>query len=113
MKKIIIAIMLLASLKASSQKVDTTIKRCIAARIDNIIYSNGIPPNVDTIKYLGIFDYQDDLKGNCVVNWVLLNENKNIVWNNYKLTKEEYDGWDGYAVGLLSILGTYLKLKFK
>ena len=113
MKKIIIALCFLASLKANSQTVDTTITRCVAAKINQIIYTHDIPLVRDTINYLGIFDYKDDLKGNCTANWVLLNSSQNIIWNNYTLTKKEYDNWDGSAVGLIAIIGAYLKITFK
>lgn len=105
--------MLLASFKANSQSIDTSITRCIAAKITPIYYSSGIPATVDTINYLGVFDYKDDMKGNCVVNWVLLNSNKNILFNSYSLKQDEYENWDGSAIGLLSIIGNYLKIKFK
>jgi hypothetical protein len=106
--------MLLASFKAQSQSIDTSITRCIAAKITPIIYSNGIPPTVDTITYLGVFDdYNCSLNGTCNINWILLNSKKNIVWNNYKLTEEEYNSWDGSAVGLIFVIGNYLKVKFK
>jgi hypothetical protein len=113
MKKTIIALCFLASFKAQSQSADTSITRCIAAKITPIYYSSGIPATVDTITYLGVFDYKDDMKGNCVANWVLLNAKQNIVFNSYTLKQDEYDNWDGSAIGLLAIIGNYLKVKFK
>ena len=105
--------MLLASFKAQSQTIDTSITRCIAAKITPIVYTSGIPSITDTITYVGVFDYKDDLKGNCVVNWVLLNINKNIIFNSYSLKQDEYESWSGSGAGLLTIIGNYLKVKFK
>lgn len=113
MKKIIIALCFFASFKATSQKIDKEITRCIASKIEIIYYKHKIPEVVDTITHLGVFDYKDDLKGNCTANWVLLNEDKNVMFNTYTLKEEEYNNWDGSPEGLLRIIGDYLKVKFK
>lgn len=114
MKKLIMAFMLLATIKATSQKIDTCIKTCQASRINAVYYTSGIPAKTDTLSFLGVFNYTDDLKGNCIANWVLISKSKvNILFDSYTLTKEEYDNWDGTAIGLLTILGNYLKVTFK
>lgn len=101
------------ALKATSQTVDTSINRCIAVKITPIYYTTGIPAVTDTITHLGVFDYKDDLKGNCVANWVLLNANKNILFDSYKVSEEDYKNWDSTAAGLMKIIANYLKVKFK
>jgi len=113
MKKIIIALCFLASFKATAQKIDTSITRCNAARINNVYVSCGYPATTDTATHLGVFNYVDDLKGNCVVNYVLLNKDKNIVNNSYTLTAEQYNNWNGSVVGLLSIIGEILRVTFR
>jgi hypothetical protein len=114
MKKIILITLCLFAIKAQSQTIDTTIQNCIAARIETVYYEHQIPTITDTLCYLGVFDYQDNLKGNCTANWVVLsNKKKNIVMKSYNLTEEEYNNWDGSPIGLLSIIGNYLKIKFK
>ena len=106
--------MLLAAIKANSQTIDTCIKTCQAARINDVIYTSGIPAKKDTLRYVGVFNYTDDLKGNCVANWVLISKNKvNILFDSYTLTTEEYNNWDGSALGLLAVLANYLKVTFK
>jgi len=105
--------MLLASLKATSQTIDTTVKNCTAAKINLVIYKHDIPSVSDTLTYLGVFNYTDDLKGNCVANWVLIAKDKNILFDSYKLNESEYSAWDGSAIGLLRVIGNYLQVTFK
>lgn len=113
MKKIALGLVLLVALKASCQTVDTTITNCIAAKIVNVNYKSGIPAHVDTLTHIGVFDYTDDLKGNCIANWVLISNGRNILWNNYKLTEADYNSWDSSPEGLLSIIGKFLGITFK
>lgn len=105
--------MLFATIKATSQKIDTCITRCNAAKINSVYVTSGYPIITDTATHLGVFDYTDDLKGKCVANYVLLNKSKNIVVASYSLSEEEYNEWDGTAIGLLAVIGRYLKLTFK
>ena len=103
----------MASIKASSQKIDTTIKGCTAAPIIPFTYSIGIPSVSNTITHLGVFNYTDDLKGNCIANWALISNGVNIVLNSYTLTVEDYEKWDSSPEGLLAIIGKYLGVTFK
>lgn len=113
MKKLIIAIMLLATIKANSQTIDVSIKSCKAAKIETLVINNGFPVLTDTVTHLGVFNYTDDLSGNCSVNWVLLNKSKNVITGVYFIKKEEYAEWNSSSEGLLKIIAENLKLKFK
>ncbi len=105
--------MLLATLKATSQTIDTTVKSCIAAKINTVVYKHDIPSVSDTLTHLGVFNYSDDLKGNCTANWVLIANGKNILFDYYKLTDAQYTSWDGSAAGLLRFIASYLSVTFK
>lgn len=113
MKKIALGLVLLVALKATCQTVDTTVKSCSAAKIVNKVYSHGIPTINDTLTHIGVFNYTDDLKGNCTANWVLISNGRNIIWDSYKLTDSDYNNWDSSPEGLLRIIATYLGLTFK
>jgi len=105
--------MLLASLKATSQTVDTSITFCTAAKISEIYYMHSLPVKTDTLTHIGFYTYSDDTKGNCIVNWIAIANNKPVKGDSYKLSSEEYNRWDGSAVGLIAIIGAYLKITFK
>jgi hypothetical protein len=113
MKKVLLFIGLFIAANGYSQTIDTTIKSCTAAKINSKVYSHDIPVISDTLTHLGVFNYTDDLKGNCVANWVLIATNKNILWSEYKLTDSEYTGWNGTATTLLAIIAARLGLTFK
>ena len=113
MKRILLAFMLFCTLKATCQTVDTTVKSCSAAKIVSKIYSHGIPTINDTLTHIGVFNYTDDLKGNCTANWVLISNGRNIIWDSYKLTDSDYNNWDSSPEGLLRIIATYLGVTFK
>jgi hypothetical protein len=113
MKKLLFIAALLIGANSFGQTIDTTIKSCTAAKINAKVYSHDIPIVNDTLTHLGVFNYTDDLKGNCVANWVLIATDKNILWNSYKLTESEYDNWNSTPEGLLSILASHLGLTFK
>ena len=113
MKKVFLFISLFIALLSFGQTIDTTVTNCTAAKINSVVISHGFPTVSDTITHVGFFDYTDDLKGNCVVNWVVISKGVNINWNKYKLSDNQYTNWDGTATGLLSILGNYLHLTFK
>ena len=105
--------MLLVGLKATCQVVDTSIKSCIAAPIVSKVYSHDIPTINDTLTHIGVFNYTDDLKGNCVANWVLISNGKNILFDSYKISNSDYNSWDSSPEGLLRIIGKYLGITFK
>ena len=113
MKRILIALCFLAAFKAQSQKVDTTIKSCIAAPIVNKVYNHDLPTVSDTLTHLGVFNYTDDLKGNCTASWVLIANGRNILFDSYKLSVSDYNNWDSSPEGLLKIIGKYLGITFK
>jgi hypothetical protein len=113
MKRIIIVALCFFALKASSQKIDTSIKFCQAAKINVINYTSGILVKTDTLTHIGVFNYTDDLKGSCVANWTLIATNRNVIFDSYTLTIEEYNNWDGSATGLLKVLAAYLKVTCK
>lgn len=110
MKKLLFLFLTIGTLKA--QTVDTTITFATAARVQPIIVKQGFPQVADTITHVGFFNYVDDLKGNCVVNYTLIATNRNAVTSSYQLKKSEYDAWDSSNVGLLAIIGNYLNLIF-
>lgn len=113
MKKLLFLALCFFAIKAQSQVIDTTITFCTAAKITPISYTTGIPIVTEKITHLGVFNYTDDLKGNCTANWTLIATNKNVITNSYTLTQEDYNEWDGYASGLLAVIGKYLKVTFK
>jgi hypothetical protein len=113
MKRIFLSLGLLVSGFSFGQTIDTTIKSCTAAPIVNVVYSHNIPVVTDTITHLGVFNYTDDLKGNCTASWVLIATNRNILFNSYTLTSSEYTAWDGTPEGLLRIIANFLKVRFK
>jgi len=113
MKRILIALCFMASLKASSQKIDTANHSITIAPINSIIYRHGFPVVTDTLTYLGYFYYQDDSRGNCTVPYALVANGVNKVLGSYKLTSEEYAAWNGSAEGLLRIIALVLNVSFK
>lgn len=82
----------------------------ISAKLTPFQYTSGIPQTSVTINTIGVFNYTDDLMGNCTANWVLCNENQNVLFNTYTLTEEEYANWDSSPIGLLEIIAKYLKV---
>lgn len=82
----------------------------ISTPIQPFQYKSGIPEIIQEINTLGVFNYTDDLKGNCIINWFLSNGSQNILWDNYKLTQEEYNNWDSSATALLEIIAKYLNV---
>jgi len=82
----------------------------ISAKIIPFNYTSGIPQTSVVINILGVFNYTDDLMGNCTANWVLCNDNQNILFNSYTLTQEEYNNWNSSPEGLLEIIANYLKV---
>lgn len=83
----------------------------ISTSIKEIEYKSGFPEVIEKINTLGVFNYIDDLKGNCVINWFLSNYDKNIVWGSYTLTDEQYTNWDSSSNHLLSIIADIYKLE--
>lgn len=83
----------------------------ISTSIQEIQFKSGFPETIEIINTLGVFNYVDDLKGNCIINWFLGNNEKNLVWNSYTLTQEEYDSWDSSPLGLLQILAKVLNVQ--
>lgn len=83
----------------------------ISTKIIPFDYKSGIPQVTQLVDTLGVFNYVDDLTGNCTANWFLSNASQNILWNSYTLTQEEYDKWDSSPNGLLKIIANYLKLE--
>ena len=115
MNKIVLAIVLISfSINAKSQTIDTSIGWCVAAKI-NPFYVQKNYPAKDTITHLGFFNYVDDLKGNCVVNYTLIasTTSRNVIQDSYKLTDGEYNSWNSSPEGLLRIIANYLSVTFK
>jgi len=82
----------------------------ITAPLVSFEYTTGIPQTSVIINTIGVFNYTDDLMGNCTANWVLCSEKQNILFNTYTLTDEEYKEWDSSPIGLLEIIAKYLKV---
>jgi hypothetical protein len=82
----------------------------ISASIVPFNYTSGIPQTSVIINTLGVFNYTDDLMGNCTANWVLCSDKQNILFNSYTLTQEEYNNWNSSPEGLLEIIANYLKV---
>ncbi|MFY7883640.1 MAG: hypothetical protein ACOVOV_02210 [Dolichospermum sp.] len=68
---------------------------------------------IQLIDTLGVFNYTDDLRGNCTANWVLCNDTTNVLFDSYTLTQQEYNNWDSSPLGLLKILAKYLNVTIK
>ena len=113
MKKTFLFIALFISVIGYGQTIDTTLKSCTAAKINSVVVSHGFPVITDTITHVGFFDYTDDLKGNCVVNWVVMANGVNITFGKHQLPEKDYDEWDGTAEGLLVEIAEFLHLTFK
>lgn len=106
--------MLFASIKATSQKIDTSFKSCVAAKINNLIINRNFPVDADTATHLGIINATNNFKGKCDITYVLLNNKENVIISSYTLTNEEYNEWNnGNVVKLMQILSSYLKITFK
>lgn len=82
----------------------------ISVKIIPFQYKSGMPQISQLIDTLGVFNYIDDLMGNCVANWVLCNDTQNVLWDNYTLTEQEYKDWDSSPLGLLQIIAKYLNV---
>lgn len=106
--------MLLVGLKAMSQTVDTSITWATAAKINSIVVQKNYPLK-DTITHVGFFNYTDDLKGSCLVNYTMIavSTKRNVIQDSYKLTDAEYNSWDSSPEGLLRIIAKYLNVTFK
>lgn len=106
--------MFLFSIKAISQTIDTSINWCIASKVNTFTIQKNYPQK-DTVTHLGFFNYVDDLKGNCTVNYTLIaaSTNRNVIQDSYKLTDSNYNNWDSSPEGLLRIIATYLGVTFK
>jgi hypothetical protein len=113
MKQILTSLALIIALNSFGQTIDTTVHNCTAAKINSVVVNHGFPSVNDTLDHVGFFDYTDDFKGNCVVNWVVISKGLNISFDKYKLGEGEYNNWDGSAEGLLRVIATFLKLTFK
>ncbi len=77
MKKLILALCLLASIKANTQPatVDTSIKFCVATKIVPFVYKHGIPQLSDTITHLGVFWYTAKNDSVWSVNYTFISAN--------------------------------------
>jgi hypothetical protein len=106
-------LLLLLPLFGKSQTVDTTIIFATAAKINHVYFKSGFPQKTDTLTHLGFFNYIDDLKGNCTVNYTLIAKDRNAITGSYAIKREEYDMWDSSVNGLLVILANYLNVVFK
>jgi len=95
MKKVILAVMLLAlSIKATSQVIDTTIKSVTAVKIQPIIVQATFAKK-DTITHLGIEVISGVLTKSCTVRFILLANAKNVfVSENILIDGEDYTNWD-------------------
>lgn len=112
MKKIIIAVMLLASFKAQSQTVDTAIKEYYAARINPIVFKHSFPIVTDTLKWVGYFKVDVIGKDSAVVDFfVKSNTQQNIILDNISLSKEQFLSWVDEKSILRYVLN-YLKYSF-
>lgn len=85
----------------------------ISTKIVAFQYKSGIPQTSVLIDTLGVFNYTDDLMGNCTANWVLCNDAQNVLWDSYTLTQKEYNNWDSSPLGLLKIIADYLQVTIK
>jgi len=106
--------MLFATIKASSQTIDTTVKHCVAAKINvKQVTDNNL--QTTSITHLGVLGYNDNLMGTCTVDFALIANNKNIIVTSITLTEEEYNSWNGedYKIGILAIIGNRIKVTFK
>ena len=114
MKKHILSLFVLASFYAKGQVVDTTVKNCVAVKIQPVIYKHDFPVITDTITHLGIFEYKVT-DSSCNVSYTLLHHSptKNIIFNWYMLTKQEVDCWGKDFYTLFQILANRYGLTFK
>lgn len=105
--------MLLASFKAvKSQTVDTTIKEYYAAKINPILFKHSFPTVTDTLKWVGYFKVDVIGKDSSIVNFfVKSTTQQNIIFDNFSLTKEEYQSWVDEKSILRYVLN-YLKQSF-
>lgn len=94
MKKIIFCLMLLASFKAESQVIDTTIKSIKAVKIQPFTVQVNYPLK-DTITHIGIEGTGFVLNESCTIRVILLAKGKNIaVIENQIINGEEYLAWE-------------------
>lgn len=97
MKKIVLAILIMATSSAKSQTIDTTIHDCTCSAVNSVNFSHGFPAITDTINHIGFFNYTDTPKDSiCVVNYVVKanSNNQNILFSTYQLSKLEYANWN-------------------
>jgi hypothetical protein len=94
MKKIILSLMLLASLRAKSQIVDTTIKSITAVKLQPFVVQINYPKR-DTITHLGIEPVGGVLTKSVTLKYILIANGKNIYeGNNQIIAGAEYEAWN-------------------
>ena len=92
MKRILLSLMLLGSLKAMSQTVDTSIRSITAVKINPIVLQVNYPKK-DTCTHLGVLVLNDDLSTTATVQFILLANGKNIVVATDVISGEAYSAW--------------------
>jgi len=102
-KLVIIALCFMASLKATSQTIDTTIKDCFAAplKANFVFYSNDFKQ--DTATHFAFI--QDKTTVNdWVITVSLRSKTQNFRLIDLQLKRTDFDSWDGWYESLLRLL---------
>jgi len=102
-KLVIIALCFMASLKATSQTIDTTIKDCFAAplKVNFVFYSNDFKQDTAT-HFAFIQDATSIDDWNVTVSLRTKTQNLRLV--TLALKRKDFDDWDGWYESLLRLL---------
>lgn len=99
--------MLLASFKANSQVVDTTIKSITAMKIQPVTVQVNFPKK-DTVTYLGLRLTNDNLKDAASFECILLSASGlNIIITTETISGEDYKTWDSEVYPFVFIAKKY------
>ena len=115
MKKLLLGLLLTASLGVKAQTIDTSIHEYKAVRIVDYLHGNGcIPESVDTIRWVGYDGYTYHSKDStCDVRYIMrANDGRNVIRNIYTISASQYNQWDGSDIGLLTLIVNALHVTF-
>jgi len=111
MKKIIFILsIILISVAAKSQVIDTTFTPMTAVKI--IPFKAKFTDTIN-VTYLGIKISDDNLKNACVLNWALLDSKGAIhIYGNATIQGADYDAWNGNNLFPFIFVGKLYNLIF-
>lgn len=112
MKKIIIiALCFVASFKANSQVIDTTVKNAIAAPLKTAYVIVGDDFKKDTCTHFA-FIQDHSTFDKWTVTVALRSKTENFILKDLEFTRTDFNNWDGYTPSLLRLLLTRFNSKF-